>query len=76
MTYVFGESFQKARHSYHCDICHRQIESGEQYRRWLWKVNPQQVIVIREHLDCPPDEPPHDEEAVLLRYDYVLPLAA
>jgi len=64
MTWIWGESFQTARHSYHCDTCHRQIHPGEEYRRWLWKVDTRRVLVMREHLDCHPDEPPHDEESV------------
>lgn len=52
----FGETFQAARNEYRCDRCCQWIETGERYRRWLWKVAPRRVHVMREHLECPPDE--------------------
>lgn len=53
----FGETIQKARGQYWCDTCFHLICSGEQYRRWLWKASPRHVHVMREHVNCVPEDP-------------------
>lgn len=76
MTMIFGESFQKALYPHRCDRCQWQIEPGEKYRRWVWKVSPRQVVIMREHLDCEPDDPLKDEKEIDLFEDLPLSLAA
>lgn len=76
MSLVLWESFQKARYSYHCDMCHQEISPGEEYRRWLWRISAECFVVMREHMDCEPDGPPDEEGRASLFEDYALPLAA
>ncbi len=52
----FGETNQKAQSEHRCDRCGQMIYPGEQYHRWIWKVAPRKVHVMREHTECPPDE--------------------
>lgn len=73
----FGETVQVARGEYFCDRCCQGISAGERYRRWLWKVAPRRIHVMREHLECPPDESKEDVEKITNEYEsQPLPLAA
>ena len=60
----FGETVQTARGEYRCDKCFFFIVPGDRYSRWLWKVAPRRVHVMREHIDCPPDDSPEEIESV------------
>lgn len=66
----FGESVQAARGEYRCDKCSQLICTGEQYRRWVWKVAPRHVHVMREHLECPPDEFKEEVEDTVPDHEY------
>ncbi len=71
----FGFSTQVARKTHCCDYCMQSIYRHDEYNRWLWKVAPRRVIVMRVHAECPPDEHRDDGAYELPIYD-ALPLAA
>ncbi|MES2668250.1 MAG: hypothetical protein V4644_00980 [Patescibacteria group bacterium] len=43
-----------------CDRCGWYIYPGQHYERFVWRVEPVRIEVMKMHIDCPPENFPEE----------------